>query len=131
MDHLATYMFLNQSKVIHCYVLRVYDISDCLEHLFTVLSLFRYPFSTHSFSRLYSPYTHTHTHTHLSDPQEKPTVILIRTHIASEPDVLHQLMGSLFNTLLLTSHANHWAITRAILSLMLASESSFAGTKNT
>ena len=55
-------------------------------------------------------------------------MILIRTHIASEPDVLHQLMGSLFNTLLLTSHANHWAITRAILSLMLASEASFAGT---
>lgn len=52
---------------------------------------------------------------------------MIRTHIASEPDVLHQLMSSLFNTLLLTPHANHWAITRPILSLMLASEASFAG----
>ena len=63
-----------------------------------------------------------------STEQEKPTVSLIRTHIASEPDVLHQLMSSLFNTLLLTTHANHWAITRPILSLMLASEASFAGT---
>lgn len=53
---------------------------------------------------------------------------MIRAHIASEPDVLHQLMSSLFNTLLLTSHANHWAVTRPILSLMLASEASFAGT---
>ena len=60
-------------------------------------------------------------------PKEKPTVCLIRTHIASEPDVLHQLMSNLFNTLLLTSHANHWAVTRPILSLMLASEASFAG----
>jgi hypothetical protein len=41
--------------------------------------------------------------------------------------VLHLLMSSLFNTLLLTTHANHWAITRPILSLMLASETSFAG----
>jgi hypothetical protein len=54
-------------------------------------------------------------------------VSLIRGHIASEPDVLHLLMSSLFNTLLLTTHANHWAITRPILSLMLASEASFAG----
>ena len=37
-------------------------------------------------------------------------------------------MSTLFNTLLLTSHANHWAVTRPILSLILASESSFAGT---
>lgn len=41
--------------------------------------------------------------------------------------MLHQLMSNLFNTLLLTSHANHWAVTRPILSLMLASEASFAG----
>lgn len=80
------------------------------------------PFIALTFFNLACTYLHTHTHT-----QEKPTVSLIRTHIASEPDVLHQLMSSLFNTLLLTSHANHWAITRAILSLMLASEASFAG----
>ena len=41
--------------------------------------------------------------------KEKPTVSLIRTHIASEPDVLHHLMSNLFNTLLLTSHANHFS----------------------
>jgi hypothetical protein len=32
--------------------------------------------------------------------------------------------------LLLTSHANHWAVTRPILSLMLASEASFAEYQN-
>ena len=57
--------------------------------------------------------------------KDKPTVKLIRSHIASEPDVLHTLMSTLFNTLLLTSHANQWAVTRPILSLMLASEPSF------
>ena len=50
---------------------------------------------------------------------------MIRTHIGSEPEVLHQLMATLFNTLLFTSHANHWAVTRPILSLLLASEDSF------
>ncbi len=39
-------------------------------------------------------------------------------------------MSTLLNTLLLTSHANHWAVTRPILSLMLASEASFAEYQN-
>jgi exportin-7 len=62
----------------------------------------------------------------LNQNRDKPTVQMIRSHINSEPDVLNQLMATLFNTLLFTSHANHWAVTRPILSLLLASESSFA-----
>ena len=50
---------------------------------------------------------------------------MIRSHIASEPDLPDQLMATLFNTLLFATQANHWAITRPILSLMLAFESSF------
>ena len=55
---------------------------------------------------------------------------LIRSHIASEPDILHKLMSTLFNLLLFNSHANHWAVTRPILSLMLASEESFTDYQN-
>lgn len=62
----------------------------------------------------------------LNATKEKPTVQRIRVHVSSEPDSLHQLMATLFNTLLFTSHANHWAVTRPILSLLLASETSFA-----
>ena len=66
-DHLATYMFLNQSKVVHSYVFSVYDASDCFINLNTLQSLFRCPFNTHSFSRLYS-HTHIHIHTHTHTP---------------------------------------------------------------
>lgn len=50
--------------------------------------------------------------------------------MSSDPDLLNQLMSTLFNSLLFTSHANHWAVTRPILSLLLASESSFTNYQN-
>jgi len=55
----------------------------------------------------------------------KPTVQRIRVHMEAAPDILHHLMSTLFNSLLFTSHANHWAVTRPILSLLLASNNSF------
>ena len=45
--------------------------------------------------------------------------------MASDPEVLNQIMITLFNSLLFSAHANHWAVTRPILSLMLASEGAF------
>ena len=68
---------------------------------------------------------HIATYMFLNQNKEKPTVQLIRTHMASEPEMLNQLMATLFNSLLFATHANHWAVTRPILSLMLASEASF------
>jgi exportin-7 len=68
---------------------------------------------------------HIATYMFLNQRKDKPTVLLIRQHISTEPDILDQLMNTLFNSLLFASHANHWAVTRPILSLMLASESSF------
>ena len=56
---------------------------------------------------------------------DKTTVTLIRKHVTYEPDILYQLMTTLFNTLLFSTQANHWAVTRPILSLLLASESAF------
>jgi exportin-7 len=69
---------------------------------------------------------HLATYMFLNHSRDKPTVQLIRDHVASEPQLLHNLMATLFNTLLFTTHANHWAVTRPILSLLLASEASFA-----
>jgi len=62
----------------------------------------------------------------LNQNRDKPTVQLIRAHMASEPEVLDQIMSSLFNSLLFSSQANTWAVSRPILSLMLASEASFS-----
>lgn len=68
---------------------------------------------------------HLATYMFLNQTKDKPTVRAIQAHVASEPDVLNQLMNTLMNTLLYTSHANHWAVTRPILSLLLASQESF------
>ncbi|MAD56215.1 MAG: hypothetical protein CL974_01570 [Euryarchaeota archaeon] len=68
---------------------------------------------------------HIATYLFLNQRREKAAVQQISQHIASEPDILNQLMGTLFNSLLFTSHANHWAVTRPILSLLLVSNSSF------
>jgi exportin-7 len=73
---------------------------------------------------------HIATYMFLNHNKEKPTVQMIRAHIASEPDILHKLMATLFNLLLYNSAANHWAITRPILSLLLASEDSFTEYQN-
>lgn len=70
---------------------------------------------------------HLATYLFLNCKGDKVTVQYIRNHLSTEPDLLHQLMATLFNTLLFTAHANanHWALTRPILSLLLADESSF------
>ena len=73
---------------------------------------------------------HLATYVFLNMNRDKPTIQLIRQHLQSEPNVLHELMSTLFNTLLFANHANHWAVTRPILSLLLASEASFTDYQN-
>jgi exportin-7 len=68
---------------------------------------------------------HLFTYIFLNQRRDKPTIQMIRQHITAEPDLPDQLMATLFNTLLFAAQANHWAITRPILSLMLSFESSF------
>lgn len=65
-----------------------------------------------------------------SNRENKPTVMLLRQHIQSEPEIFNQLMATLFNALLFGNQANHWAITRPILSLLLAYEPSFTSYQN-
>ena len=68
---------------------------------------------------------HIATYMFLHQNREKTTAQLIRTHMQSDNEIWHQLMTTLFNSLLYASQANHWAITRPILSILLASESAF------
>lgn len=68
---------------------------------------------------------HLATFMFLNQRKEKPSIQMVRAHMLSEPTLLGQLMSTLFNYLLFSSHANHWAVTRPILSLLLASEDSF------
>ena len=65
---------------------------------------------------------HLATYIFLNQRKDKPTVQMIRTHVASDPTILEELMTTLFTQLLFGVQAHQWAITRPILSLMLASE---------
>jgi hypothetical protein len=68
---------------------------------------------------------HLATYIFLNRTRDKPAMRAIAMHVASNPEVLYQLMNTLFTSLLFGSQANHWAITRPILSLMLAAEDAF------
>ena len=68
---------------------------------------------------------HFATYIFLNRNREKPTIQMIRSHLNTDPEVMDQLLASLFNSLLFSNQANQWAITRPILSVILASESSY------
>mmetsp|Transcript_24863 Transcript_24863/g.58336 ORF Transcript_24863/g.58336 Transcript_24863/m.58336 type:complete len:1123 (+) Transcript_24863:355-3723(+) len=51
-------------------------------------------------------------------------------HLAAQPNLLSGFTTTLFNLLLFGPPSNHWAVMRPMLSLMLASESSFQDYKN-
>lgn len=68
---------------------------------------------------------HIYTYIFLHQRRGKPTVQRIQEHLASDPAVGNELIATLFNSLLFSTHANHWAVTRPILSLLLASEDAF------
>jgi exportin-7 len=73
---------------------------------------------------------HLATYMFLNMTKDKSTIRMIRAHLITEPEMLHTLMASLFNTLLFTTNANHWAITRPMLSILLVSEASFNDYQN-
>jgi hypothetical protein len=69
---------------------------------------------------------HITTYIFLNQRKENsPTLQMIRAHMTYDPDILNLLMSTLFNSMLLSTHANLWSVTRPILSMMLASEISF------
>jgi len=69
---------------------------------------------------------HFATYIFLNRNKDKPTMQMIRNHIESDPTSLHNIMSTLFNALLFNSQANQWALTRPILSLLLADQTTYA-----
>ncbi len=55
---------------------------------------------------------------------------LLLQHLAAQPNLFSSLTATLFNLLLYGPPQNHWAVMRPMLSLMLASESSFSQYKD-
>eukprot|EP00549_Striatella_unipunctata_P004476 CAMPEP_0118679928 /NCGR_PEP_ID=MMETSP0800-20121206/4064_1 /TAXON_ID=210618 ORGANISM="Striatella unipunctata, Strain CCMP2910" /NCGR_SAMPLE_ID=MMETSP0800 /ASSEMBLY_ACC=CAM_ASM_000638 /LENGTH=513 /DNA_ID=CAMNT_0006575985 /DNA_START=54 /DNA_END=1594 /DNA_ORIENTATION=+ len=62
--------------------------------------------------------------------KDKIEVHNLTKHVNSQPNLFSSLMATLFNLLLFGAPQNHWAVMRPILSLMLASESSFTAYKD-
>ncbi|EED92291.1 hypothetical protein THAPSDRAFT_34505 [Thalassiosira pseudonana CCMP1335] len=62
--------------------------------------------------------------------KDKPEVHNLNKHLAAQPNLFSSLTATLFNLLLFGAPQNHWAVMRPMLSLMLASESSFTAYKD-
>lgn len=73
---------------------------------------------------------HLATYMFLNRTRDKPTIQLIRKHVASDPEAMNQIMACLFNALLFSAQSNQWAITRPILSMLLAVESTYTNYQN-
>jgi len=54
----------------------------------------------------------------------------LNKHLAAQPNLFSSLTATLFNLLLFGPPQNHWAVMRPMLSLMLASETSFSAYKD-
>mmetsp|Transcript_37396 Transcript_37396/g.101262 ORF Transcript_37396/g.101262 Transcript_37396/m.101262 type:complete len:805 (-) Transcript_37396:279-2693(-) len=50
---------------------------------------------------------------------------MLQAHVAQDPSLLPKLTQTLFTQLLFGPYSNHWSVTRPMLSLMMADESSF------
>eukprot|EP00580_Thalassiosira_gravida_P016865 CAMPEP_0201660514 /NCGR_PEP_ID=MMETSP0494-20130426/3148_1 /ASSEMBLY_ACC=CAM_ASM_000839 /TAXON_ID=420259 /ORGANISM="Thalassiosira gravida, Strain GMp14c1" /LENGTH=1109 /DNA_ID=CAMNT_0048138419 /DNA_START=380 /DNA_END=3709 /DNA_ORIENTATION=+ len=62
--------------------------------------------------------------------KDKPEVHNLNKHLSAQPNLFSSLTATLFNLLLFGAPQNHWAVMRPMLSLMLASESSFTAYKD-
>jgi len=61
--------------------------------------------------------------------KEKVEIHNLNKHLNSQPNLFPSLTATLFNLLLFGSPQNHWAVVKPMLSLMLASETSFTSYK--
>mmetsp|Transcript_8389 Transcript_8389/g.12050 ORF Transcript_8389/g.12050 Transcript_8389/m.12050 type:complete len:1106 (+) Transcript_8389:82-3399(+) len=73
---------------------------------------------------------HLATFCYENSGKDKPEVHNFNKHLAAQPDLFSSLTATLFNLLLFGPPQNHWAVMRPMLSLMLASESSFTAYKD-
>mmetsp|Transcript_44323 Transcript_44323/g.106776 ORF Transcript_44323/g.106776 Transcript_44323/m.106776 type:complete len:198 (+) Transcript_44323:448-1041(+) len=73
---------------------------------------------------------HMTTYYFNNNGKDKVPMHNLNKHIAAQPNLFSSLTATLFNLLLFGPPQNHWAVMRPMLSLMLASESSFAQYKD-
>jgi exportin-7 len=62
--------------------------------------------------------------------KDRPEIRNLNKHLELQPNLFSSLTATLFNLLLFGAPQNHWAVIRPMLSLMLASESSFTAYKD-
>lgn len=68
---------------------------------------------------------HLTTYYFVNQTKDKAEMRNLNKHLASQPNLFSSLTMTLFNLLLFGPPSNHWAVMRPMLSLILASESSF------
>jgi len=68
---------------------------------------------------------HLTTYYFVNQTKDKVEMRNLNKHLASQPNLFSSLTMTLFNLLLFGPPSNHWAVMRPMLSLILASESSF------
>ena len=73
---------------------------------------------------------HMATYYFQNQGKDKPEMVNLSKHLAAQPNFFPSLTSTLFNLLLYGAAQNQWAVMKPILSLMLASESSFEQYKN-
>jgi len=73
---------------------------------------------------------HMATYYFNNNGKEKREMHNLSKHLTAQPNLFSSLTLTLFNLLLYGPPQNHWAVMRPMLSLMLASESSFAAYKD-
>lgn len=73
---------------------------------------------------------HLTTYFFINQNKDKVEMHNLNKHLAAQPNLFSSLTMTLFNLLLFGPPSNHWAVMRPMLSLMLASESSFQEYKN-
>ena len=71
--------------------------------------------------------TYLFTHREGRREAEAATVARLRAHVGASPGLFPDLVSRLFEQLLFGPYANHWAVTRPVLSTLLADEAAFAG----
>jgi len=68
---------------------------------------------------------HLTTYYFINQNKDKVEMHNLNKHLAAQPNLFSSLTMTLFNLLLFGPPSNHWAVMRPMLSLILASESSF------
>lgn len=79
------------------------------------------PMSTHCASAM----DHFASYLYNNRNRDWASVHMLKAHVQMDPTLITRLTATLFTQLLFGPYSNHWAVTKPILSLMMADEASF------